>query len=85
LPSFFTEYKNGIFFPERFGRLKVIIETAGLFFLVVCAFSISYYIWIYARASIRFISFGILSSGLTIAKMILSDSLSFKAFRGFFV
>jgi hypothetical protein len=47
---------------------------------MVYIFSISCYMWTRARASIRFISSGILSLGRIIVKMTLSDSLSLKAF-----
>jgi hypothetical protein len=84
LPPSSAEYGNGISFFTRFYYFAVVIEVANLFFFVVCACSIFCYIWTRARASNRFIFFKILSLGRIIAKMTLSDSLLFKAFRDFF-
>jgi hypothetical protein len=72
------------FFFKRFCRLGAVIKIAGLFFLAVYVFFIFYYIWTRARISIHFIFFEVLSFGRIIAKMILSNSFLFKAFRGFF-
>jgi hypothetical protein len=81
---FSAEYEGGISFSNRFYRFAVVIETVSFFLFVVCVFSMSCYIWVCARMLSRFIFFRVLSSGLTIAKMILFDFLPFEVFRDFF-
>jgi hypothetical protein len=83
--SFFSaEYGGGISFFNGFCRFAVVRRTIGLFFFIICTFFIFCYIWTRARVSIRSISFRILSFGLTIAKMILSEFRSLEAFRGLY-
>jgi hypothetical protein len=83
LPLSSVKYGSGISFSARFCRLVAVIKIAGLLLFVVCTCFISYYIWTRARASSRFIFSEVLSLGRIIAKMTLSDSFLFKAFRGF--
>jgi hypothetical protein len=76
-----AEYKSGISFSNRFCRLVITVKTVGLLFFVVCTFFMSFYIWICTRALIRFTSFRVLSFGLTIVKIILSEFRPLDAFR----
>jgi hypothetical protein len=85
LPFLSAKYRGEVSFSERFYNRAVVIKIAGFFLFVICAFSISYYIWICARALIRFIFSEILSLGRIIAKMTLSDSFSFEIFRDFLI
>jgi hypothetical protein len=76
-----AEYEDRIFFFDRFCRFAVIVKTVNLFFLIICAFSMSFYIWTYARALIRFTFSRILSFSLIIVKIILSEFRPLEAFR----
>jgi hypothetical protein len=76
-----AEYGGEISFFNGFYRLVIVRKTISLFLLEICTFSISCYIWVRARALIRFIFSKILSFGLTIVKMILSEFRPLKAFR----
>ena len=83
LPFPFAEYGGGISFFNRLYRLAVVRETVSLFLIVICTFSMFCYIWTRARALIRFTFFRVLSFGLTIVKIILSEFRPLEVFRDF--